>query len=324
MGAGPGGAKVGALCYDGNAMRCPNCAGEIPAGSRFCGICGRNITVAPLAEALGDASAGGRWPAAAARPDPAQPAMSLFELPVSRGARTAKLALVLVLDAILAGAGIVMILSYLDARRGSERPAERPVPARTGAVKVGAPKAVAPPPTEAQPAREIQKQDTGNRTQDTGNRTQDTGNREPAENRQPKAAPIATATPARPTGAAASAPEAEAVAADPAAEEDGGEVDRLTAELTAAVARRAGDLERCYQRAAKVSGPSDPLEGTIDVHVTVMPDGSARDVRAGENTTGSAQLADCAVTLFRSVTVAAGAASPVDLVWPLQFRPPDK
>jgi len=63
-------------------MRCPQCGGEIPDGSRFCGICGRNIT-APV-EALarpargqgrGDGDGGGDG------------SMSLFELPVSRRAR---------------------------------------------------------------------------------------------------------------------------------------------------------------------------------------------------------------------------------------------
>src|SRR5687768_3226752 len=146
----PGGAKLRAVCYDGDAMRCPNCAGEVPAGSRFCGICGRNVTAAPepVAQVLGSASGGGQWPAVAAAHRDAQPAMSLFELPAARGARTAKLALVLVLDAILAGAGIVMILSYLDARGASPAPAGKPKPP---AVKVGAPKAVAPAAPAAAP-----------------------------------------------------------------------------------------------------------------------------------------------------------------------------
>jgi hypothetical protein len=55
-----------------------------------------------------------------------------------------------------------------------------------------------------------------------------------------------------------------------------------------------------------------------------MPDGSARDVSAGENTTGSAQLADCVVSLFRSWTLPSGGSEPVGLLWPLQFRRPTK
>ena len=110
------------------SMRCPHCAGEIPAGSRFCGICGRNITVSP-----GGATGAGapavtdprRWGAGgvSAEAEDADLSMSLFELPVSRRARRLKVALVLALDAILAAAGIIMILSYLEAR---EAPAAAP------------------------------------------------------------------------------------------------------------------------------------------------------------------------------------------------------
>jgi len=297
-------------------MRCPNCAGEIPAGSRFCGICGRNITVAPapVAQVLGDASAGGQWQAetVARRPDE-EPAMSLFELPVSRGARTAKMALVLVLDAILAGAGIIMILSYLDARRAPE-PVKRPSPAR-GSVQVGAPKAVVPtaPAAQKNAQPETKKPEAARRGEQP--------------KRQPAAAPLARPTATRPPPPAPGTPDSlgadEPVAEAAAGESDGGEeVDEVSAGLHQVVQRHAGDLERCYQRSAKLSGPGDPLEGRIDVHVTVMPDGSARDVHAGENTTGSAQLADCAVSLFRTFALPAGAAAPIQLVWPLQFRPP--
>ncbi len=286
-------------------MRCPNCAGEVPAGSRFCGICGRNVTVAPepIAHALGDAAAGGQWPAtapAAARRD-AQPSMSLFELPAARGARTAKMALVLVLDAILAGAGIVMFLSYLDARTVPPGPAKKPAPAAKGVVE-----------------KTQEKQATGDRQQPTGDRQQATGDRQQATgNRQPKAPPIGGAAPSRPAEAPV------AVAGPDDGQDTVDDVEEVSGRLSQVVARHAADLERCYQRVAKVSGPGEPLEGRIDLHVTVMPDGSARDVRAGENTTGSAQLADCAVSLFRTVSLPSGAAAPVELVWPLQFRRSD-
>jgi hypothetical protein len=288
-GLGPGGAKLAAVCYDGDAMRCPNCAGEVPAGSRFCGICGRNITAVPppLAHAI----------ASDAQAEP-RPAMSLFELPAQRRARATRMALVLALDAILAAAGVVMILSYLEARRVPE-PEKKPTPPKGAAVQVGAPKPVAPsdaPPTPAQP-------ETKKKTQDAGGRAPATASRQPAVPAAPVVTPIA----------------------EPAEEsEPADDIDEVSARLTELVRRHEGDLERCYQRVAKVSGPSDPLEGRIDVHVTVMPDGSAQGVHAGENTTGSAPLADCLVTLFKSWSLAAGAADPVELVWPLQFRSPSK
>jgi hypothetical protein len=281
-------------------MRCPNCAGEVPAGSRFCGICGRNVTAAaeaPLAHAIGD---GGRWPAPLQAD--ARPAMSLFELPAARRPRAAKMALVLVLDAILAGAGIVMILSYLDAREAPP-PAVKPAARAKGmsAVQVGAPEPVVAgeaPVGQARPARAAPKPAMVDRQQATGDRT--TAAKQPS-------APVVTP-----------------IAEQAADLETADELDAVSARLTEMVERHGGDLERCYERVAKVAGPGDPLEGKIDVHVTVMPDGSARDVHAGDNTTGSAQLADCVVSLFQSWTLPAGAAEPVELLWPLQFRAPAK
>lgn len=234
--------------------------------------------------------------------------MSLFELPVSRGARAAKMALVLVLDAILAGAGIVMILSYLDARSGSPAPEAKPKPP---AVKVGAPKAVVPAAPKAPEAATLPAATKPQEKQATGDGQRATGSR------QPKAAPMASPSPTRAAEVPVAVEAAEVEAADD-------EVEDVSAEMNRLVTGRAGELDRCYQRAAKLSGPSDPLAGTIEIHVTVMPDGSARDVRAGDNSTGSAQLAECAVSLFRTFSLSRGAASPVELVWPLQFRSPDK
>jgi len=214
------------------------------------------------------------------------------------------MALVLVLDAILAGAGIVMILSYLDARKPPPPPV-KPARAAAAAVEVGAPEPVADaPPSPARPPQAGQKQATGTRQQATGDK--------PTAAKQPAAAvPVVT-------------PIAEKVAAEETPEETADDIDAISARLTEMVGRHSGDLEHCYQRVAKVAGPGDPLEGKIDIHVTVMPDGSARDVHAGENTTGSAQLADCVVSLFQSWTLPAGAAEPVELLWPLQFRAPAK
>ena len=73
--------------------------------------------------------------------------MSLFELPVSPSARRAKMALVLVLDAVLLGAGVFMIVSYIG-DRGGKRASE--AAARPGRVEVLAP--VSAPPRE-EPSR---------------------------------------------------------------------------------------------------------------------------------------------------------------------------
>src|SRR5688572_25053511 len=81
-------------------MRCPNCAGEVQEGSRFCGLCGRTLA-APRPQAVSATAAA---------------SLSLFELPAARRGRTGRVALVLVLDAMLAGAGVYLTMAYLDAR----------------------------------------------------------------------------------------------------------------------------------------------------------------------------------------------------------------
>ena len=111
-------------------MRCPHCAGEILDGSRFCGICGRRLASATIPAVTG---AGG--PAVTAggggQPEPSGPVRSAspgkpraelipvsesvvapIELPVSRGARWARILAVLALDVALAGAGVAMIVSF--------------------------------------------------------------------------------------------------------------------------------------------------------------------------------------------------------------------
>jgi len=102
-------------------MRCPQCAGEILDGSRFCGICGR-----PIGEAD-------------ARTPTAPPALtpSLFELPVAPRARLARVLVVLALDLVLAGAGIAMIASYLSARERAQ--AHSAPTSAPGADSAGAP-----------------------------------------------------------------------------------------------------------------------------------------------------------------------------------------
>lgn len=106
-------------------MRCPHCAGEILDGSRFCGICGRKLASAtiPAASAAGAAAGGQPAPSGAVRSaSPGKPRAELIpvsesvvaplELPISRGARWARILAVLALDVALAGAGVAMIVSF--------------------------------------------------------------------------------------------------------------------------------------------------------------------------------------------------------------------
>ena len=141
-------------------MRCPHCAGEILDGSRFCGICGRRLasaTIPAVTPAGGPALTAGDGrpePSGAVRSaTPGKPRAELIpvsesvvapiELPVSRGARWARILAVLALDVALAGAGVAMIVSFArdcegvqavstgapaaDARaRAAEMPEDRP------------------------------------------------------------------------------------------------------------------------------------------------------------------------------------------------------
>jgi hypothetical protein len=254
-------------------MRCPNCAGEIPTASRFCGICGRNITAPP---GLAFTGAGG----GTVQPDTlgADLSMSLFELPGARRARNTRVALVLAIDAILLGAGVVMILSYMDARSAKPVPGRPRVevmaPTAPEAAAKPAPAPVPPPP---EPTR--------------------------ASKRRGKAVPVVAPTP------------------DAAPPEDP-EVEDYADRVRLVVESHGAQLERCYERAAKATGPRDPLEGRIDLRFTLMPNGSAENVEVAGNTTGSEQLASCVADLFRAWSMPHGASHPIPLEWPVRFHPP--
>ncbi len=89
-------------------MRCPHCRGEIPEESQFCGVCGQNIHIVQVGS-----------------PQPSEPrytagdsglSPSLFDLPVSPGARRIRIAMVLGLNLLLIGGGITLFIEYLHKR----------------------------------------------------------------------------------------------------------------------------------------------------------------------------------------------------------------
>jgi hypothetical protein len=70
----------------------------------------------------------------------------LFEMPAARGARLVRLLVVLALDAMLAVAGVAMIISYVNARSdASDRPSSKSDAGVTAEVKV-----LPPTPVRAQ------------------------------------------------------------------------------------------------------------------------------------------------------------------------------
>src|SRR5688500_15709069 len=91
-------------------MRCPTCGGENVDGAKFCGVCGARMvgTTAPPV-----ANVAPRVTAETRQVPQAPPAgMSLGEsirVPEAKGARMAKIAFILALDAALAIAGVVLM-----------------------------------------------------------------------------------------------------------------------------------------------------------------------------------------------------------------------
>jgi hypothetical protein len=300
-------------------MRCPHCAGEIPAGSRFCGICGRGIT--PAVGGGGRAAAEAR-PSSPSQVSPVE-SVSLFELPDSRAGRRARMALVLVLDAILAGAGLVMMLAYFESRSEGREPA----PAASGASlpragqeggeaggvepsaapEPGGEAAVPEPPRPAprKPLAPADKGKTAPRSKKAGARSEVGGAAAPSGDNlaaaEPEWVPVAEVQPSR-------------------RERDGDE--RIADQLGAVVARHQAELEDCYRRFGNSGGPDAPLEGSITIRFTLMPEGRAANVSPAGNTTGSAALADCVADRIGAWRFPDSPSSPVVLEWPFQFRPP--
>ena len=290
-------------------MRCPNCAGEIPAASRFCGICGRNITAAPGAIAF--VGAGGT-----VQPDTlgADLSMSLFELPGQRRARAARVALVLAIDAILVGAGVLMAWSWWQGRdakpvKGKPR-IELMAPTAAGAA------AVAPEPGPGATVTPAADPKAGPKPKPKpGAKTAPATMTPPGPGPSPSPSPTTSTSTLTGPGPALAGPDA-------AAEPDEAEVEEYAERVRIVVQSHGSQIERCYERAAKGAGPSDPLEGRIDLRFTLMPNGSAENVEVAGNTTGSEQLASCVAELFRSWSMPHGASLPIPLEWPVAFHPP--
>lgn len=304
-------------------MRCAGCAGQIPEGSQFCGVCGRGISHAPLAAGEGSAvtgPAGGGTSAEAAHLD-ADGSLSLFELPVSPTARRTKIILVLALDAILAGAGIAMILSYRAAASVPARPAG-PAPQLVEALEPHPVTSVAPA-TDAGPAaqeNEVKPRSGSRREGDESKARRKPAKPEPAEK---GSADEQLTGPARAgedrdgDNVGDAGPGHDAGSADVEAE-----VAQIASRMAAAVARHQGELERCYQSAAKSAGPQDPMKGRISIRFTLMPNGSTAQARVVRDDIGSVALATCVLDRFQSWPMPAGVSQPIELEWPFEFHAP--
>jgi hypothetical protein len=262
--------------------------------------------------------------------------MSLFELPVSRGARATRLGLLLALDVLLAAAGVYLFVAYLAAREQVEAPAPPPAPATPARASV---EPLSPIP---QPSPSLRAHPDPLRESIPGGHPRPGGRPRPLRETIPGGQPKPIQQPLRasiPGGdpLQASIPGGDPLrepipggdplqepghpaAVEPAAQDDEVEAGNMTRALSLAVDAHQPQLHRCYERAAKATSTADPLEGTIVLHFTLVPGGRFERVSAVSNETGSPQLVACVVALVEAWTVPPGPSGPLDFEWPFRFR----
>ncbi len=330
-------------------MRCPHCRGEIPPESQFCGVCGQNIHISQIG------TPSQKEPALAT--SDSELSASLFALPVSSGARRVRVGLIVGINLLMVGAGIALLLGYFDKRAeaskvvaagidsaesdstsnspetslvgtvvdagaakttGSTRSANSPSSERDSAGKP-----LASNEREASPASgKTSKPDAGAAKSPANPRrpTSPTEPRVPA-NPQVSRADAGVLQPPRPRSTdAGQGAIADTVELTP--EEQERQVQLLAGRIGLVVERHQAHLGRCYESALKQGNPKEPLQGQIDLHFSVQPNGTATGVRVRSNNTGSQVLASCLVGLVRSWTFPSSGSEALDFVWPFEFQAP--
>lgn len=314
-------------------MRCPHCRGEIPPESQFCGVCGQNIHISQI----GLPSA----PIAGPGPNDAGLSPSLFDLPVSQGARAVRVAMVLGLNLLMLGGGIALFAEYLHkrdrvasgailAKDGGASSRSNASPA-AGAVTDAGPAALPPNSTapgadgsSKTPAAGHARPDGGSRTPSSGTvpapSKDDAGPSRVTPTRRPDAGTVPSTSPTR--GAPDAGLGAARVETDLTPEEQARAVSILAGKIGLVVQQHQAQLGRCYENALKQGSPKDPMEGRINLHFSVQPDGSATGIRVRSNETGSESLATCLVGLVGSWTFPSSGSEAADFVWPFEFQAP--
>ncbi len=271
--------------------------------------------------------------------------MSLFDLPVSKGARVARVVAVVLLNLVLAGSGIAMIASYLGDRAAAAKPRSPgpaapeppnpelevldPDPVDVEAVKksptVPAKKVEAPAKDKAKKTAR-RSSPAPKSPAPTPKPDKPTPTRDPEESAGPDdpADDLDIVDPAdvpdSPPGGAGDVPDVTGTIEDDADEE-------ARVEFSAAMVRRVVDrhttqLQRCYKAAAKSESLSDPLAGRVDVQFVITPEGTASNVTPVANTTGSPELATCVSKLIESWQFPSPGAEEIAFVWPFVFKAP--
>jgi|GEM_PF-3423778 len=317
-------------------MRCPHCVGEIQDGSVFCGICGKPTAAdGRSAGASSSAARTGERSGATRQPDATSP--SLFELPVSPGARAVRIAVVLVLDALLLIAGIAMIVSYLNDRdHARTRPREsggahthksdaasvvfaEPVPVKTGSTT---PTLTSERPTGPRVTRSGKRRKRVRRRVKHQRRDAAKHGRRPVDAAVPGPADAGVSHKSAALdagGAVASAADA-GPGGDPYAPSDA-EVAILARQIRLVVNRERRLLSRCYHRAAKMTTVEKAPRGRVEIRFEVLPDGKTINVSPHGNTTGSNLLASCVANLIRNWKFPSHSGKRgIPFVWPFDFR----
>jgi hypothetical protein len=94
----------------------------------------------------------------------------------------------------------------------------------------------------------------------------------------------------------------------------------MTRGIRAVVEDHRDVIEDCYRRAARSSPRAEPLQGRIDVHLRIIASGDADEVRVVENQTGSEELAACLVTVMLTWKYPAPGEEAMEFVWPFTFQ----
>lgn len=336
-------------------MRCPHCRGEIPQVSHFCGVCGQDVTRPPT----GNVKSGGYAGASRRIGATKSGSSSLFELPISAGARRARLGMLVALNLLLAMGGIALIHGYMNKRDLAAQAAP------LAKADIGANSATSADPAPESPDQLATEEPAGkdSTARDAGiakpaHEGEASGTQVPTKPSDPKAVdPIvdvvknvgppdagAVRQPKRrvdagrrrpkqpdnttgpPSGnTTRRKPDAGTFAQPPpkeSEEQEAERVRRLSAQIKLVVRRHQGQLNRCYQSALKVINPNDTLEGRIKVHFAVQPDGSARNITVISDSTGSVALSKCVVGLIGSWTFPSSGGDALPFIWPFDFQAP--
>jgi TonB family protein len=241
----------------------------------------------------------------------------------------ARIAAVLLLDAVLCGSGIAMGLSWWSSRHAvaapQPSPESKPV-AETSEATPAAPETEPPPPqvVAEEPRKVDRPASSGDApspgTRPGGGRTPPPVVVPPVWPGAPDAAPAAVPVPPPPESQpeptpAPATPDAAAMVVD---DED---AEISTEAVRNVVHQHMGDVKRCYTRNAKVGTSTQPIEGKVEIQFTIRTTGDAEDVRVVENTTGSEPLGTCVAALLSSWSFPSPGED-VEFVWPFVFKAP--